>query len=324
MNKYVNKIIDLYTKSKIGEPAREEFHKWLIDNKLSSEKEEYLFHLWNNTENVATENTISSLASLQIKSHYAERKNKKLFIWRYAAAIAAIIAISSVYLFTQRTSTNSNFIEYFSQAGEAGLITLPDGSLIQTNSGTVILYPESYGQDTRTIYLLGEANFKVEKNPDIPFIVKSKDFSVTALGTEFDVSSYPDDPYFKTTLISGSVKVKQNNNPADYILTVSEQFVYNKQNENRTIAKVDLYEATAWQRGELVFRGSTIREVLNVLERKFTVSFQYKSNVFNDDKYNFRFKKESSLSDIMDIIKQVTDDFDYKKIDDSYYINSIN
>jgi len=325
MNKHIKKVIDLYTKSKIGEPAREEFHKWLIDNEYSSEKEDSLFHLWNKTDNIATEDTLTSLASLQTRSQfYSARKNSKLSMWRYGAAITLIIAVSSVYIFTKKTSAEHKFVEHFSQSGDSELITLPDGSTIRTNSGTVVLYPESYGEDTRTVYLLGEANFKVEKNPNIPFIVKSRDFSVTALGTEFDVSSYPDESYFKTTLISGSVRVQQNDNPADYILKISEQFVYDKSNEQRTIAKVDLYEATAWQRGELVFRGSTIREVLNVLERKYAVSFQYKSNVFNEDKYNFRFRKESSLSDIMDIIREVTDDFDYKKINDSYYINSLN
>lgn len=91
--------------------------------------------------------------------------------------------------------------------------------------------------------------------------------------------------------------------------------------EAYNISKVDLYEATAWQRGELVFRSVTIEEVLQSLERKYSVSFQYRSNVFNNDKYNFRFKKESSLNDIMDIIRSVEGNFSYRIIEDSVYIN---
>ncbi|KAA6349327.1 hypothetical protein EZS27_003238 [termite gut metagenome] len=324
MNNYINKIIDLYTKSKLEKPVKSRFHRWLINNESYREKEIALFHLWNQTYNVATEDTLVSFTSLQAKAQiYNERKSTRFVAWRYTAVITLIIAITSVYIFMSNDSPEVNYIEYFSDNNlTLNTITLPDGSLVQANTGTIILYPESYGKDTRTVYISGEANFKVQKNKDVPFIVKSKDFLVRALGTEFNVSSYPDETCFRVTLISGSVKVQQNNNPADYILKVNEQFVYNKQTKQRSVTQVDIYNATAWQRGELVFRGVTIKEILNVLERKYSISFQYKSKLFNDDKYNFHFKKESALTDILSIIKEVADNFDYKKTNDSYYINS--
>ena len=34
-------------------------------------------------------------------------------------------------------------------------------------------YPEAFKGDTRTVYLVGEANFKVKKDPEKPFIVRS-------------------------------------------------------------------------------------------------------------------------------------------------------
>ncbi|GHT65933.1 hypothetical protein AGMMS50239_26590 [Bacteroidia bacterium] len=251
------------------------------------------------------------------------KKNVKSFLPN-AAAVIFITAVSSAFIFTNRISSSSapGFIEYYSRAEQTDTLTLPDGSLIQVNSGTLVLYPESYGKDTRTVYLYGEANFKVQKNANVPFIVKSRNFSVTALGTEFNVAAYSDESYFKTTLITGSIKVQKNNCPSDsYILTVNEQFVYNEITELHTIGLVDVFETTAWQRGELLFRGATIGEIFSVLERKYAVSFQYKSTMFNDDKYNFRFKKESSLSDIIDVIKKASENFTCHKIGDSYYIS---
>ncbi len=322
MNEYVNKIIELYTKSKLGKSAREEFHNWLTDEDLSEEKEDALLQLWNQTEATATKETLESLAALKSKARQnKEKKNKNLVIWRYAAAIIFMACITSAYIFTNNNTSDTVFVEYFSRSSGIETITLPDGSVVQTNSKTILLYPETFGKETRTIYLSGEANFKVIKNEDVPFIVKSKDFSVTALGTEFDVSSYHEDSFFKTTLISGSVKIEQKGNEVDYILKPKDQFTFNEVNEAYNIAKVDIFEATAWQRGELVFRSVTIEEVLRILERKYTVSFQYKSNIFNSDKYNFRFKKESSLNDIMDIIKSVEGNFSYKIDEDSIYIS---
>lgn len=322
MNEYVNKIIELYTKSKLGKSAREEFHNWLADDELSEEKENALLQLWDQTEATATKDTLESLAALKSKARQKnEQKKRSLIIWRYAAAIVFMVCISSIYIFTGNRSSESGLVEHFSRSSGVETLTLPDGTLVQTNSKTILLYPENFGEETRTVYLSGEANFKVVKNKNIPFVVKSKDFSVTALGTEFDISSYMEDSFFKTTLIEGSVKIEQKGNEVDYILKPKDQFIFNEPDEAYNISKVDLYEATAWQRGELVFRSVTIEEVLQSLERKYSVSFQYRSNVFNNDKYNFRFKKESSLNDIMDIIRSVEGNFSYRIIEDSVYIN---
>ena len=40
------------------------------------------------------------------------------------------------------------------------VIELPDGSKVQTNSGTILLYPEVFKGDTRTVYLIGELILK--------------------------------------------------------------------------------------------------------------------------------------------------------------------
>lgn len=322
MNEYVNKIIELYTKSKLDEDAKTEFHNWLTeDDDLASEKEGALYNLWNQTENMPSKGILDSLAIVKLRAKInSEQKRSKLIVWKYAVAIVLILSVTSIYLFTNNNSKEIKFVEHFSPAGQIDLITLPDGSIVRTNSRSILVYPESFGEDTRVLYLSGEANFDVKRNEDLPFIVKTKDFSVTALGTEFDVFSYAEESTFKATLIKGSIQINRNDNQGNYLLKVKEQFVYNRQEEEYSISKVDLYEATSWQRGELVFRSVTIKDILSSLERKFAVSFQYKSNVFNDDKFTFRFKKESTLPEVLDIIKEVSGGFQYKKIGDSYYI----
>jgi ferric-dicitrate binding protein FerR (iron transport regulator) len=97
--------------------------------------------------------------------------------------------------------------------------------------------------------------------------------------------------------------------------------VYNELTGQYRIEPVEAFEATAWQRGELLFRSATMAEIFNALERRYDVSFQYKPAMFDDDKYNFRFKKESSLSDILDVLKEVAGNFSYRQSGDSYYID---
>ncbi|MCD7901741.1 MAG: DUF4974 domain-containing protein [Bacteroides sp.] len=323
MDDHVKKVLEIYTRSEIKDPSdKEGFHQWLVDEERAQQKEDALFDLWNETPNIPGDDTIESLNQLFTKSQELQKKKEKKFVvWKYAAAIALLISVGSFCYWAAKPQADPRFIEYFAQAGEVSSLTLPDGTRISANSGTVILYPESFGKDNRTLYISGEANFKVVHNAELPFVVKSKDFSVTALGTEFDVSAYPADMYYTATLINGSIKVNRDHVSGDIILKVSDQFAYNKTTGRYSIKEVNLYDATSWQRGEFVFRASTMPDILEALQKKYAISFQYKSNLFNDDKYNFRFKKESTLTDMMDIIKAVAG-INYEKTGDVVYLTS--
>ncbi len=321
VQKYVKKTMEECTRTSIDERTLTKFHRWLTDDEFAAEKEQALLAFWEQTGNTPTDSTLQSLEHLLDRKQEAEkRKIRRFTLGRYAAAVAVILSIGMWLWFERTASAETKWVEYFAQAGDSGSILLPDGSRVYANTGTVILYPETFGKNNRTLYITGEANFKVVKNTHWPFVVHSKGFSITALGTEFDVTSYPSDAYFKTTLIDGRVKVEWEEAPGEVLLMPSDQFVFYRPTRQFTVDKVDLYDATAWQRGELVFRGSTIREVLDVLEEKFAVSFQYPSLLFNDDKYNFRFKKDTSLPLILDIIKIVSGDFDYQEADKMYYL----
>jgi ferric-dicitrate binding protein FerR (iron transport regulator) len=313
MNKYIDKIIDLCAGHELDNHTRESFHKWLIYKDHAAEKEETLFQLWNQSESAPTADTIASLSSLKLKACFnSKKRNAILAVWKYAAAIVFMLSATSAYLFINHTSQKILFTEQFVGAGQTDTLLLPDGSTIIANSATIILYPENFGDEMRTLYLSGEANFKVVKNPKAPFIVKSKHAAVMALGTEFNVSTYADDQKLKVTLISGSIKVETIDNQTDFILNnPGEQFVYHTTLKQYAINHVDLYDETAWQRGELVFRGSTLRDILTTLERKYDISFQCKLPLFNEDKYNFHFKRETTLSEILNIIETVAGKFDY-------------
>ncbi len=104
----------------------------------------------------------------------------------------------------------SGLLQAYIPTAETRNITLPDGTQVLINSQSTLLYPQQFTGDTRCVYLVGEANFKVKRDEEHPFIVKSSDFQVTALGTEFNVTAYPDEDEVTATLISGKVLVEYN------------------------------------------------------------------------------------------------------------------
>lgn len=327
MNKYINKVIELFSKGKPSDSTIAEFHTWLVDGTHEDEKDEALLHLWNEPSSISREDSYKAYVSFLTNdiNHKIKPKTKRFRLTRWSAAVAvAFVVLCSglVYtLFNSQTIHDINFVEHYSPIGEVNSITLPDGSIVETNSTTVLVYPDDFGKNTRTLYLTGEANFKVIRNEKIPFIVKSKGFSTTALGTEFNIASYPNEDLYKATLISGSIKVNEDADTGfEQILDVSQQFVYNRDTNIKFVHDINLEDETAWQRGEMMFRGVTIREIIRVLERNYNVVFHYSSKKNIEDKYNFKFKKDTSLVQVLEVIKNVADNFNYKLTDDLCYI----
>ena len=97
-------------------------------------------------------------------------------------------------------SLEEDLVECYIPTAEIRELTLPDGTYVMLNSKSILLYPEKFTGETRSVYLIGEANFKVKPDKKHPFIVKANDYQVTALGTEFNVNAYPEnkrtDGYF--------------------------------------------------------------------------------------------------------------------------------
>lgn len=327
MKNYIQKIINVFTASGHSENVTKEVHQWLLDEEHADEKEAALNTLWKETEGKVDSDTWTSLEKVYNKLEVGQKKVKSGFrmrVWQYAAAAVVIlaVAVSGTFYFTKDMYSGIAMVEQFTPAGNMNIIELPDGSKVQTNSGTILFYPETFKGDTRTVYLIGEANFKVQKNPEKPFIVKSTTMSVTALGTEFNVMAYPENDEIVATLIHGKIKVDCNDGKESYILNPGQQISYMRSTAKSIFAEANLDDVTAWQKGMFVFRGATMKEILSTLERRYAITFQYNAGLFNEDKYNFRFRENSSIKEIMGVMKEVVGGFEFKIEEDICYIRA--
>ncbi|MEG1007695.1 MAG: FecR domain-containing protein [Bacteroides sp.] len=325
MKNYIQQIIRIFTVSEPEQSVTDEVHQWLIHPEHAEEKEKALHSVWEVTEGVPDADTWNSLSNVYRKAGIPQIKHtrKQPTLWRYAAAVALlVVSVSVTFFYTKDTYSDIAMVEKFTSYGELNSVVLPDGSTVQTNSGTLLFYPESFKGDTRTVYLMGEANFKVKKNPDQPFIVKSATVSVMALGTEFNVSAYPKDSKIVATLLSGKIQVDCNDSDKSYTLAPGQQIIYDKNTASSHINQANISDVTAWQRGTLVFRGSTVAEMLTILERRYDIKFQCDANYVNEDKYNFEFPGKSNIKEVMDIMQVVVGDFNYEFEVDVCYIKS--
>lgn len=98
--------------------------------------------------------------------------------------------------------------------GAKTYIILPDSSSVWLNSGSSLKYSTAFNEQTREVYLEGEAFFDVKKkNNKKPFFVRTHGVSVKVLGTAFNVKAYPNEKV-ETTVQRGLVQVLSNDDKA--------------------------------------------------------------------------------------------------------------
>lgn len=300
------------------------FSKWLSDTENRKEKNSALYELWNNTHADIPSHTDEALQDVlhKIDSKY---KKAKIFHWDFLRkiAVAAVLVISSItatYIAVSSGKSDFAIEEKSALLGQVETILLPDGTVVTLNSGSTILYPAQFTSKKREVHLVGEANFDVFKNPSKPFVVHTKQMSVTALGTMFNVSSFQKSEEITTTLLEGSIEVLCTATQERVILKPGEQLNLNVQSNLMVKSTPKLDVVTAWQAGELIFDSNTIPEILDQIGVRFNKYIQYNPDTFNKDCYSLHFRRHETFDDIMSVLQTVSSGFKYRDKNGICYI----
>ena len=110
--------------------------------------------------------------------------------------------------------------------------------------------------------LAGQALFRVAKDKMRPFVVRSGDASIRAVGTEFDV--YQKRQGTVITVIEGRVSV------GDSLLAAGEQLTVASTPTSTSAARpvhANIAAATAWTQRQLVFESATLADVADEINR---------------------------------------------------------
>lgn len=185
-------------------------------------------------------------------------------------------------------------------------IILPDGSKAWLNSASSIEFPEQFAEHERSITIDGEIYFEIKEEQARPFKVFSNNQVIEVLGTTFNVNTYKDEPFTKTTLIEGSVKIRSGNRES--ILKPGEQSIVS--DSGISVSAVDMHQVTAWQRGDFAFDGEELHNIMRQIGRWYDVGI-----IYNDQMANRRFGGSISRSKNIDEVLKVlamTEDVNFK------------
>ncbi|WP_099290891.1 MULTISPECIES: FecR family protein [unclassified Butyricimonas] len=160
------------------------------------------------------------------------------------------------------------------RGGEYNL-TLSDGTKVWLNADSELRYPVQFTGDTREVTVIGEAYFDVQKQADKPFIVKTGLGNITVLGTQFNISSYPEKERLITTLVTGKISYSLPGGK-NIILSPDQQLTVNKDGTT-ALKEVDTHYFTCWKDGIFQFENAKLEDIMDQLARWYDIHVFYTS-----------------------------------------------
>ncbi|MEG0796491.1 MAG: DUF4974 domain-containing protein [Odoribacter sp.] len=183
-------------------------------------------------------------------------------------------------------------------------VTLEDGTIIFLNSESSINYPTSFANNLREVYLEGEAYFRVSRDTNRPFIVKTKNMDICVLGTEFNVKAYQEEEVVTTTLVKGAVRIATGITK-DYVqvLKPDQQAIFFKNNQSLKVNDVDVNYIIAWKNGQFIFKDERLEDIMTVLSRWYDFDVFYQNETLKNLVFAGKLNRMGTIDPILDIIK---------------------
>jgi len=173
--------------------------------------------------------------------------------------------------------------------------TLSDGTLVRLNALSILHFPIDFGDHPRKVELEGEAFFEVANNGK-PFTIRTADMLIEVMGTSFNVSSYSDETCCSVTLVDGSLRIESRNNGDCFLLTPSQQVMFDRVSGEITVHQVDASSYIAWTNGMFYFKDWTLESIMHYLSRWYNIDeVNYKDEELKSIMFGCKFSKYDDI-----------------------------
>lgn len=210
--------------------------------------------------------------------------------------------------------TQTEYLQLVVPYGKRTSISFSDGTVVWVNSGTSVVYPQQFQKNKREIFVDGEIYLEVAEDKARPFIVRTKKFDISVLGTKFNINSFDKESEASVVLVEGSVEVstKLSKNKL-----APNQGLFLKDNIAE-IKEVDVYPFICWKDGFMKLNGESLEVIFNRLAKYYRVDFKLDKAIAGE-----RYIGKLDLSESIDHILynlSLTTSFTYKKQNDTINI----
>ena len=232
------------------------------------------------------------------------KKTKILNISWLKVAVILLLIVGLGFVILQVTKPFSgSYVTILNPSGKIQVVTLPDSSKLCLNALTEIRYKKSFITN-RDIELKGEAFFDVAHDLAHPFVITAGGLQTTVVGTSFNIKAYDTENKTTISVVSGRVKISNNNTSA--VLNPAMQYQFNRQNKAATTATIDTNSVIAWKKGKLHFEGESFSDIAASLERWYGIKIVFNNPAMGHCRYYMSFGNKDSLEKILSVMADLT------------------
>jgi len=196
----------------------------------------------------------------KIEHQHVEKPVRNLRVyWSAAASIALVAFLTTLYFYQSKPS------QIVADKGSHLDYTLPDGSIVNINADSKIIFTESDFTKKRILKLEGEAFFSVQKGK--PFEVETKQGKIGVLGTTFNV--YSRNQELIVTCLTGKVQVSAKQQNVIIVAGEKAELISGSLQKSPNTANE---KVAGWRSGEFHFESAPLISIFEEIERQFNVT----------------------------------------------------
>ena len=176
-------------------------------------------------------------------------------------------------------------------------VLLSDGTEVILNSESELTYSRNYNKNNRSVHLIGEAYFSVQKG-NIPFNVLTPHGKISVLGTSFNIRARNDG--FEVGVNDGEVQVSNENS----LLNLSKGQLIDVKSEffSSNIIQIPTDQYPDWLNRKFYCNETTLESLCLEIERTFDI----KINFTNPNLKNLTITGLIEASDLGNVLQTVS------------------
>lgn len=190
------------------------------------------------------------------------------------------------------------------QQGNEFRVTFEDGTSVHLNYNTQLRYPVKFNKSDRTVYLKGEAYFKVAKDTR-PFYVVTDNGSIKQYGTEFNVNTFTPNRT-EVVLVKGSISVIPKKANKEYLIKPGQLAYTDSEDDKISIRNVDILPYIAWNEGRLIFEDRSLESIVEILEHWYNVKISFGTPELKQLRFTGNMDRYGTITPILKAIARTT------------------
>ncbi|WP_320949032.1 FecR family protein [Bacteroides sp.] len=187
--------------------------------------------------------------------------------------------------------------------GETFKIVLSEGTEVFLNSDSRLVYPTVFKGKERIVSLEGEAYFKVSKDVEHPFIVKTGNVQVRVLGTEFNVRGYsPAD--VRITLITGKVAVSDTCGTHNVEMEPGQSAQLSTDG-TFALSEVNIESFLYWKEGFFYFDDIPLADMMKEIGRWYNIDIEFRNSKIMDLRMHFFANRHQDIFNLIELLNRM-------------------